>query len=289
MNVLITGSNGQLGSEIQLISTKYSQHSFYFLDLPELDITSKQRITAVIREKNINAIINCAAYTAVDRAEEEVELAYLVNARAVENLVSAAEQFSLKLIQISTDYVFDGTSCTPYVEADSVSPIGVYGKSKFEGEQAVLNSASDSIVIRTSWLYSIYGNNFVKTMLRLGEERDQLGVIADQVGSPTNAADLALACLQIIDQNEIISRKGKIYHFSNEGVASWYDFTKAIHEIAKIDCVVDAIGTKDYPTKAKRPHFSVMDKSKIQADFGIAVPYWRTSLRKCIDQLNKNI
>lgn len=287
MNILIVGSNGQLGSEIRAIANNYTATQLFFYDLPDIDITERETVVSVVKEHSINAIINCSAYTAVDNAEDNQEAAYRVNCYGVEQIVSVAEQFSLKLIHISTDYVFDGTNNTPYSESDPVSPLGVYGQTKYEGEQAVFKSSCDSIVIRTSWLYSAYGNNFVKTMIKLGSDRDSLGVISDQVGTPTSAADLAEASMQIITKSNKISEQGRLYHYSNEGVASWFDFAKAIHSMAKISCKVKAIETKDFPTKATRPNYSVLNKSKIKSDFNIEIPYWRDSLEECIDKLRK--
>lgn len=289
MRVLITGSNGQLGSEIKELATKYKKVDLIFKDLPELDICNFQVLRAFIIDNNINAVINCAAYTAVDQAEEDAEIVEQVNAKGVLNLVNALKKVDGKLIHISTDYVFDGNSFLPYQESDEINPIGVYGNTKRNGELAVINSDIDGIVIRTSWLYSAYGNNFLKTMLKLGHERDELGVIFDQVGTPTNASDLAKICLDILhnESSENISTKGKTYHYSNEGVTSWYDFATAIMELGSLDCKVRPIETKDYPTPAKRPHFSVLNKSKIKNDFKIEIPYWRDSLAKCIKKINK--
>ena len=288
MNILVTGSKGQLGSEIQDIANDYFDFKLIFMDLPELDICNRIQLEKIILDKKINAIINCAAYTAVDKAENDEVASHKVNAEGVLNLVNALKKVDGKLIHISTDYVFDGDSFLPYQELDSVNPIGVYGKTKRKGELAILNSDLDGIIIRTSWLYSAYGNNFVKTMLRLGNERDELGVIFDQVGTPTNASDLAKTCLDILSLKEQskISSKSKIYHFSNEGVASWYDFAVEIMNLGKVDCKIKPIETKDYPTPAKRPHFSVLNKSKIKKDFGIEIPYWRNTLAICISKLN---
>jgi dTDP-4-dehydrorhamnose reductase len=290
MNILVTGSNGQLGSEIKDLVANYKNFNFFFCDLPELDICNPNQLDVFFTENKINTVINCAAYTAVDKAEEEEKIAQKVNTTGVLNLVNALEKVGGKLIHISTDYVFDGNSFLPYQELDQVNPIGVYGNTKRRGELAVINSNIDGIVIRTSWLYSLYGNNFVKTMLRLGNEREELGVIFDQVGSPTNASDLAKTCLDILaySKEANINSKGNLYHYSNEGVASWYDFSIAIMTLGKVNCHVKPIETKDYPTPAKRPHFSVLNKSKIKNDFEIDIPYWRDSLAKCILKLNKN-
>jgi dTDP-4-dehydrorhamnose reductase len=289
MNILVTGSNGQLGSEIKDLALNYKKFSFFFLDLPELDICNSSQLNIFIKENNINTVINCAAYTAVDKAEQDSDIAKKVNATGVLNIVNALEKVDGKLIHISTDYVFDGNNFLPYQELDQVKPIGVYGITKRSGELAVINSNIDAIVIRTSWLYSAYGNNFVKTMLRLGNERDELGVVFDQVGTPTNASDLAKACLDILifsNENNINS-KGNLYHFSNEGVASWYDFSRAIMALGKVNCNVKPIETIDYPTPAKRPHFSVLNKSKIKNDFEMEIPYWRDTLENCIKKLKK--
>ena len=287
MRVLITGSNGQLGSEIKDLVTNDSKLDFIFKDLPELDICNFEALQAFIMDNNINAIINCAAYTAVDKAEEDAEIVEKVNSKGVINIVNALQTVNGKLIHISTDYVFDGDHFLPYKETDPVSPIGVYGETKRAGELAVINSDIDSIVIRTSWLYSSYGNNFVKTMLRLGNEKENLGVIFDQVGTPTYARDLAKTCLDILTGvNSVkISKNGKLYHYSNEGVTSWYDFAISIMELGGENCKVKPIQTKDYPTLAKRPHYSVLNKSKIKTDFKIEIPYWRDSLKDCIEKI----
>ena len=290
MNILVTGSNGQLGSEIKDLVTNYKDFNFFFRDLPELNICDAEALNTFIFNQNINAAINCAAYTAVDQAEEDVEIAEQVNSIGVLNLVNALKKVNGKLIHISTDYVFDGNSFLPYQELDELNPIGIYGETKRAGELVILNSSIDALVIRTSWLYSAYGNNFVKTMLKLGHERDELEVIFDQVGTPTYASDLAKTCLDILldKSSENISMNGKIYHYSNEGVTSWYDFAKAIMELGSIDCKVRPIKTKDYPTPAKRPHFSVLNKTKIKKDFNIEIPYWRDSLDKCVEKLKSN-
>lgn len=290
MNILVTGSNGQLGSEIKDLVSSYKDFKFVFGDLPILDICNADTVDKFISNQKIDVVINCAAYTAVDKAEREAEIAEQVNSEGVSNLVRALEKVNGKLIQISTDYVFDGNHFLPYQESDQVNPIGVYGNTKRRGELAVLDSDIDGIVIRTSWLYSAYGNNFVKTMLKLGRERDKLGVIFDQLGTPTYAKDLAKTCLEILSNKtlERISDKGNIYHYSNEGVTSWYDFARAIMDLGKVDCKVEPIETKDYPTQAKRPHFSILNKSKIKISFNIGVPYWRDSLQRCIDELNSN-
>lgn len=290
MNILVTGSNGQLGSEIKDLEAHFTDFKFFFMDLPDLDICNNSQLDVFFKDKNINTVINCAAYTAVDKAEQDSEIANEVNSTGVLNLVNALEKVGGKLIHISTDYVFDGNSFLPYQELDQVNPIGVYGNTKRSGELEVINSDIDAIVIRTSWLYSAYGTNFVKTMLRLGNEREELGVIFDQIGTPTNASDLSKACLDILaySKEANINSNGNLYHFSNEGVASWYDFAIAIMTLGKVNCHVKPIETKDYPNPAKRPHFSVLNKSKIKNDFEIDIPYWRDSLAKCILKLNEN-
>ena len=256
----------------------------------KLDICDTKALTTCIVDENINAVINCAAYTAVDKAEKEEQIAQKVNSEGVLNLVDALKKVDGKLIHISTDYVFDGNHSQPYKESDPVSPIGVYGETKRAGELAVLNSSIDAIVIRTSWLYSAYGNNFVKTMLRLGNDKESIQVVYDQIGTPTYAKDLAKTCLDILSNAGFtnISKKGKIYHYSNEGVASWYDFARAIMEISNIDCNIIPIETKDYPTQAIRPLYSVLDKSKITSDFKVTIPHWRDSLTNCIKKINHN-
>ena len=287
MNVLITGSNGQLGSEIKQLKPKYDEIEFMFKDLPELDICDAKSLNSFIIDKNINAVINCAAYTAVDKAEENIEIANRVNSIGVSNLVESLEKVNGKFIHISTDYVFDGKSSKPYKESDKVSPIGVYGETKRAGELVVINSNIDSIIIRTSWLYSSFGNNFVKTMLRMGYEKDSLNIICDQIGTPTYAKDLAKACLEILSRTDYISKKGKVYHYSNEGVSSWYDFAISIMQLGGFNCKVNPIYTKDYPTLAKRPKYSVLNKTKIKKDFKIEIPYWKDSLKNCINLLKQ--
>jgi dTDP-4-dehydrorhamnose reductase len=289
MNVLVTGASGQLGSEIKDCQHNFKELNVVYADLLDLDICNEDAVNTFVTLNGIEAVINCAAYTAVDKAEEAAETARNVNATGVLNLVKAMQNVNGKIIHISTDYVFDGTKSLPYVEEDIVNPIGVYGNTKREGELAVINSTIEGIVIRTSWLYAAYGNNFVKTMMRLGKEKEKLTVIFDQIGTPTFAGDLANTCLAIlsIEQNRI-DKAGKVYHFSNEGVASWYDFATAVMKINKLDCKVFPIETKDYPTLAKRPHYSVLNKSKIKTDFNIQIPYWRDSLEKCIEKLKSN-
>ena len=281
-NILITGANGQLGNEMRVLSAENKEYTYFFTDVAELDICNAQAILDFVKANDINVIVNCAAYTAVDKAEESIELCTKLNADAVGYLAEAAEANGAEFIQISTDYVFDGTAHTPYQETEPTCPNSVYGHTKLAGEQNALTLCRRSMVIRTAWLYSTFGNNFVKTMIRLGKERDSLGVIFDQIGTPTYARDLARAIFAAIRQGVVPG----IYHFSNEGVCSWYDFTKAIHRLAGITtCQVKPLHTEEYPTPAKRPHYSVLDKSKIKATFGIEVPYWEESLQECIAQL----
>ena len=289
MRVLVTGSNGQLGSEIRDLYTNYENIEFVFKDLPELDISDEDSVNSLIIDKKINAVINCAAYTAVDKAEENIELAERVNSIGVSNLVKVLDKVNGKLIHISTDYVFDGTNSHPYKESDPVSPIGNYGKTKRAGEIILINSKIDAIVIRTSWLYSSFGSNFVKTMIDLGKDKNSINVVSDQIGTPTYARDLANTCLNIlqISGSEKISKKGKIYHYSNKGFASWYDFAVLIMDLAKLNCKVNPVLTKDYSTLAKRPHYSVLNKRKIITDFNIDIPNWKESLQECLNKLRQ--
>ena len=278
--ILVTGSNGQLGSEIKELSKNYS-YNFFFTDRNNIDITSKDNIKAFCKTNNINIIINCAAYTAVDKAELDEINADLINRKAVKKLALVSKELNIKLIHISTDYVFDGKNFKPYVEEFQTNPQGVYGKTKLDGENEMRDiNPKNSIIIRTSWVYSSFGNNFVKTMLHLGKEKEKLGVIFDQVGTPTYARDLAKIILDIIPQ--IQNEKVEIYNYSNEGVLSWYDFAKEIMKMAKLDCKINPIETFQYPTPAKRPHFSLLNKSKIKSTFNIEIPYWKDSLDECL-------
>lgn len=287
VNILVTGSSGQLGSEIRELSKNYG-YSFIFADKQTLDIANSDNLKEFILSNNINVIINCAAYTAVDKAEQDKENANLINNIAVQNLATIAKELNIKLIHISTDYIFDGTSCKPYTELDSVNPIGVYGKTKLDGEKSMQEiNPPNSIIIRTSWVFSSYGTNFVKTMLRLGSEREGLNVVFDQVGTPTYARDLAKAILDILPK--IQNKTVEIYNYSNEGVTSWYDFAKEIMKIANLKCAVNPIESKDYPTPTKRPHFSVLNKSNIKHEFNIAIPYWKDSLKECIVKIKGDI
>jgi len=305
--ILVTGKNGQLGLSLHKLAEAYPQFDFTFVGREELDLASSESIADFFEGKDFDAIINCAAYTAVDKAESEVELAEQVNHLAVKQLAKIAKAQGAYLVHVSTDYVFNGENYKPYKETDSTDPKSVYGYTKLQGEKAMQEVESAGCIIRTSWVYSEFGNNFVKTMLRLGKERDSLNVIFDQIGSPTYASDLARAILEMLCQSafdegsleESVQLVGdprvshrdyesvNIYHFSNEGVCSWFDFAKAIFELSAIDCKVDPIETKDYPTPAKRPHYSLMNKAKIKADFNLEIPYWRDSLKNCLKILEK--
>jgi dTDP-4-dehydrorhamnose reductase len=282
--ILVTGANGQLGSEIKSISKDYTEFEFFFTTRQELDICDKQAVASYVLLNNINSIVNCAAYTAVDKAESEPELADKVNHLAVRNLAEIARDKKVKLIHISTDYVFNGKGYKPYPVDHFTDPVNRYGKTKLDGENAMQKvNPENSMIIRTSWVYSSFGNNFVKTMLRLGYERDELNVIYDQVGAPTYAKDLAQFILEeavMLKNNEI-----EVYHFSNEGVCSWYDFAKAIMDEAGLKCTVNPIPTIAYPTPAKRPYYSLMDKSMLTGKFNYKIPYWKESLKECINNI----
>jgi len=285
-NILVTGSKGQVGSELQTLASAYHTYNFYFTDKETLDITDKEKLSAFVQANAIDIMINAAAYTAVDKAEEDKENADRVNHLATHYLAEIAKKHAIKLIHISTDYVFDGKNYRPYVEEDTTNPNGVYGATKLAGEKAMQAiNPQNSIIIRTSWVYSSFGANFVKTMLRLGKERDSLGVIFDQVGTPTYARDLAKAILDILPKVE--NRHVEIYHYSNEGVLSWYDFTKEIMRMAKLECEVNPIETKAYPTPATRPHYSLLNKAKIKNEFALTIPYWKDSLDNCLKVLGE--
>ncbi len=277
--VLVTGSKGQLGNEVQVLAYSYPQFEFIFTDVEELDICNREAVENYFAERKIDVLLNCAAYTAVDKAEEDVELCYRINEKAVGILGEVAAQYGTKMVHVSTDYVFDGTNYMPYTEDRPVCPATVYGKSKLAGEQLLMDVCPAAVIVRTSWLYSSFGNNFVKTMIKLGRERDSLNVIFDQVGTPTYAADLADALLQVISADKFISG---VYHYSNEGVCSWYDFTIAIHQMAGIECRVLPIESKDYPAKTPRPHYSVLNKKKIKSNYNIQIPHWEDGLRRCM-------
>lgn len=281
--ILVTGCRGQLGNEIQQLASQYADTCcFHFTDKDELDITDRKAVYQFVEQHAISIVINCAAFTAVDKAEENAELCDLLNHIAPGYLAEAVASVGGTMIQVSTDYVFDGTACRPYREDDDTCPNSVYGRTKLAGEESVIRQCAGSMVIRTAWLYSTFGNNFVKTMIRLGREREQLGVVFDQIGTPTYARDLARVILLAVERGIVPG----VYHFSNEGVTSWYDFTKAIHRLAGIDsCQVSPIHTEDYPVPAPRPHYSVLDKSKIKRTYGIDIPWWEDSLKACIKAL----
>lgn len=291
MNLLITGANGQLGNEMRVLSAQHTQHTYFFTDIAELDITSREAVNQFVTDNAIDVIVNCAAYTNVDKAETDEDMAHKINALAVENLgLSGA-----KVIHVSTDYVFSGEACVPYSETDSVAPRTAYGRTKREGEVLLQAVSPKAVIIRTAWLYSTFGNNFVKTMLRLGQEREALGVVFDQIGSPTYAADLAVAIFAII--NAPVWQAG-VYHFTNEGVCSWYDFTHEIFARAKTLLPTDAVQSiaqcnlrpilsSEYQYQTPRPHFSVLNKSKIKSTFGIAIPHWTEALQVCLEKLLK--
>lgn len=286
-NILITGSNGQLGSELREISPNYPNNNFFFTDVKQLDITNHKAVKEFVQINKINVIINCAAYTAVDKAESEFELANAINHLAVANFAQIAKDNNIKLIHISTDYVFNGYSYKPYVESDMPDPKSIYGQTKLYGEQVIQKiNPANSVIIRTSWVYSVFGNNFVETMLRLAKDREEISVVVDQIGSPTHAADLAESILQILPliQNEII----EFYHFSNEGICSWYDFAKAVFEIKNIKINLLPLESVHYKTKAIRPYYSVLNKSKIKQKYNLTIPYWRSSLKKYLNNSNLN-
>lgn len=282
-NILVTGANGQLGNEMRVLSAEHKEHNYFFTDVAELDICNEQAVMAFVKEYDIHVIVNCAAYTAVDKAEDNMELCTKLNSDAVGYLAKAAENNQAEFIQISTDYVFDGTNHLPYKESDPTCPNSVYGVTKLAGEKNALEYCKKTMIIRTAWLYSTFGNNFVKTMIRLGKERETLGVVFDQMGTPTYARDLARAIFAAIHKGVVPG----VYHFSDEGVCSWYDFTKAIHRIAGVTtCKVNPLHTDEYPAKAPRPNYSVLDKTKIKNTYDIGIPHWEESLKACMDELN---
>ncbi len=289
MKVMVTGAYGQLGSSLSELSTQFSGLQLILTDFDSLDITDRNAVVGYLESNRPDFLVNCAAYTAVDKAETDMDAAYSLNALGPENLAIACRQIGARLIHVSTDYVFDGTNNKPYSEEDLPSPQGVYGSTKLEGEKLVMKQLPESIVIRTSWLYSSYVNYFVKTMIRLGSEKDSLNVVYDQTGTPTFAGDLSLTILKVISQSAINPDywKSGIYHFSNLGVCSWYDFAIEIHKMAGISCKVTPVLSTEFQTLAKRPAYSVLDKSKFQATFGIDIPYWRDSLMKCIQRIQK--
>lgn len=287
MNILVTGSNGQLGNEMRVLSVKHPKHRYFFTDVLvaentyELDICDRAAVSAFVEANAIDLIVNCAAYTNVDKAEEDEATAMKINAGALTVLGSQG----VRVIHISTDYVFSGNEHVPCRESDQVAPRTVYGRTKYEGEKCLLAECPDAVILRTAWLYSSFGNNFVKTMIRLGSERKELGVVFDQIGTPTYAADLAWAVFTVIESP--VWHPG-IYHFTNEGVCSWYDFTIAIHRMyGGIDCQVRPILSEEYAYKTPRPHYSVLDKSKFKKTFGVSIPHWEEALMRCIKALKR--
>lgn len=279
MHILITGCNGQLGNEMRVMSAAHPAHTYFFTDVEELDITCREAVVRYVQQHHIELIVNCAAYTNVDRAEEDEPTALRINADAVANLAAAGT----RVIHISTDYVFSGDEHQPCREEDPVAPRTAYGRTKLAGEQQLLQLCPEAVILRTAWLYSSFGNNFVKTMIRLGKEREQLGVVFDQIGTPTYAADLAAAVYTVIESPEW---HPGIYHYTNEGVCSWYDFTLAIHQMADItSCQVRPILSSEYVYRTPRPHYSVLDKSKFKQTFGVSIPHWLDGLKRCMEKL----
>lgn len=286
MRILVTGAAGQLGNELHNVLEQKMPGVTMYTDIKDLDLTDSDAVKKFIIDNEISHVVNCAAYTAVDKAEHEPALCAKINTDAVKNIAEVAADYGVKVIHVSTDYVFDGTAHAPYKESDKVNPISTYGTTKRKGEMVLLSMSPDAVIIRTAWLYSPYGNNFVKTMMRLGSERSELGVVCDQIGTPTYALDLAEAIYTILTARQWVPG---IYHFSDEGVCSWYDFTKAIHRIAGIkSCNVKPIATDDYPTLAARPPYSVLDKTRIKKTYGITIPHWEESLVDCINRLQNN-
>ncbi len=285
MRVLITGANGQLGNEMRRLGA-VSPNEYLFTDVAELDITDKAAVAEFVKSNNVEIIVNCAAYTNVDKAEDDEATAELINATAVRNLAEAVKAVDGTLFHVSTDYVFGSEGNTPRTEDMPTNPLGVYGKTKLHGEQAIAEVGAKAIIIRTAWLYSEFGNNFLKTMLRLTAEKESLNVVFDQVGSPTYAGDLALAIFSIIEGGVYAGNEG-VYHFSNEGVCSWYDFATEIAAAAGHECVVMPCHSNEFPSKVTRPPFSVLDKTKIKTTFGIEIPHWRDSMLYCLQRLAK--
>jgi len=283
--VIVFGASGQLGQCLKFVCDKRGMTSIYFPGEQEANILDIAALKVAFQQHKPQYIINCAAYTAVDKAEDEQELAEKVNKTGVENLNMLCKEYGTTFVHISTDFVFRGDAATPRIETDATNPISVYGQTKLDGEKAIERALSKYFIVRTGWLYSEYANNFVKTMLKYGAERDEMRVIADQVGTPTYAIDLAGVLIDIIESG---SEAYGVYHYSNEGVTSWYDFAKAIFDISGINTKVTPIKTSEYLTKAQRPAYSVMDKSKIKQQFNIAIPYWRDSLIKCISNIQSN-
>jgi len=293
MFVLVTGANGQLGKTLnRLVNENKMEHRFIFATKDQLDLTDFQNIRSYIQKNQFDVIINCAAFTAVDKSEVEKNQANLVNHLSVKNIAEIARDNSIKLIHISTDYVFDGLKTEPYIEKDIPSPINVYGKTKLDGENAIISAmVTDAIIIRTSWLYSEYGNNFLDTILSLAQKRKELNIVSDQIGSPTYAYDLAISILKIIENRKFFetSHISEIFHYSNDGKCSWYDFANEIVNISGLECSIKSISSKDYPQTAKRPKHVLLDKSKIRNSFGLEIIYWKDSLNNCIQALSSSV
>lgn len=286
-NILVTGSNGQLGNELRLVvEEKDSVNRYYYTDLPELDITDKVAVSSFLESNKIDIVVNCAAYTNVDKAEDDKEIADLINHIGARNLAEACKVINGFLIHISTDYVFDGTKNTPYTETDEPKPLGIYGETKLRGENAIISSGCEYVIIRTSWLYSAFGKNFLKTMQKLTAEKESIQVVFDQIGTPTYAHDLANVIHTIIQKVDF-DGKNQIYHFSNEGVCSWYDFAVAINEAFGHNCNLKPCHSNEFASKVTRPCFSVLDKTKIKDTLNIDIPYWKKSMKKCIEVLQK--
>ncbi|WP_319380112.1 dTDP-4-dehydrorhamnose reductase [Thiomicrorhabdus sp.] len=284
--ILVIGKNGQLGMSFQKLARRYHRCEFIFTDRDEINLLESNSLDSFFKDNSFDIVINCAAYTAVDKAETEVKIADQINHLAVMHLAELCRQKDVVLIHVSTDYVFSGKGFQPYVESDPVAPQCVYGETKLKGEQAIGKIKPKGCIIRTSWVYSEFGNNFVKTMLKLGQDRDELSVIFDQIGSPTYAEDLARTIMTLLQASDRFIGEPEIFHFSNEGVCSWFDFAKAIFELSEIECKVSPIETRDYPTPATRPHYSLMNKAKIKQAFGVEIPYWRDSLMACLNELS---
>lgn len=282
---MVTGANGQLGKEFGILAAAFPQYHFLLASRADLPIEDSEAVKKIFEGNTIEYCINCAAYTAVDKAEAEREQAFLINAAAAGNLATVCKAHNTLLIHISTDYVFDGNGTHPYKESDAVHPVSVYGQSKLKGEELVLQNNPAAVIIRTSWVYSQFGNNFVKTMLRLMKERESINVVNDQLGCPTYAGDLAAAVMEIIEKYSAFNIQHSIFNYSNEGVISWYDFALAIKGLTRSNCIVNPIPTSQYPTPAKRPHYSVLDTGLIKKTFGITIPVWKQSLQKCLQLL----
>jgi dTDP-4-dehydrorhamnose reductase len=280
--ILITGANGQVGREFRVLAAKYPQYNFLFAGREELAIEDFDAVEKYFADNKINFCVNCAAYTAVDKAETEKDNAFLINATAAGNLAAVCTAYNTQLIHISTDYVFDGSGTQPYRESDTTNPLGVYGQSKLKGEELVLQNNAAAIIIRTSWVYSSFGNNFVKTMLRLMKERESINVVNDQLGCPTYAADLAVVIMEIINKYSTLNIEYSIFNYCNAGIISWYNFAVAIKELTNSNCIINPIPTSQYPTPAKRPQYSVLDTALIKNVFGVTIPEWKESLKKCL-------